>query len=121
MTEKEKGKLVSAAWSAISAAWVSDDSGGKESAQKCRKMAVQLIRDAKSQNQRIAKPSGADEAIIVDLLRRSAQLEEALRITNSRSSRIRGSVIRKVLEFQKDLISRSDVSTRTVSEAIEES
>ena len=119
MLEKAKGDLPRAIWTTIHAAWACDDSKNNESAKKCRIKAVELIKNAESNGQTITDEPEADIAITVDLLRRSGQFNEALQIIEQNHGEIKGEIIGKVLEFQKELILRSDDQCHTANEALE--
>ena len=66
----------------IYAAWVCDDENADVNAQKCRKKAIALLQKAMQNGQRFAEESGEEEAIIVDLLRRSGQFKLAFKMCN---------------------------------------
>ncbi len=117
MLEKVKGDLPGAIWSTIHAAWACDDSGNNESAKLCRIKAVELIKNAVSSGQTISDEPEADIAITVDLLRRSGQFDETLWMIERKQGEIKHKLIKNILKFQKELISRYDTSRHTVDEA----
>ena len=118
MLEKTNRDLVQAIWSTIHAAWACDDSGDSKSGKKCRIKAVGLIKDLGPSRQTISDEPEADIAITVDLLRRAEQFDEALQVIELKQGVFRNEIIRNILEFQKELISRYDTSCHTINEAI---
>lgn len=85
-------------------------------ARKCRKKAVALLLKAREIGQEFAEEIGAEEAILVDLLRRLGQFELALKIANEGLKKKPEKIIADILRFQKILISKSDVSCHTTAE-----
>jgi hypothetical protein len=120
MLEKVKGDLPRAIWTTIHAAWACDDSKYHESAKKCRIKAVELIKNAESNGQSITDEPGADIAITVDLLRRSGQFDEALKMVVHKGADIKNATIRKIFKFQRGLISRADDRCYDINEALRE-
>lgn len=113
------GNYAGAGWSCIHAAWTCDDARSDAGAQKCRKRAVTLLQKAKENGQRFAKQDGAEEAIMVDLLRRSGQFELAMSMCKKfTKDRKLNKLIKNILQFQKSLISKSDITCHTIAEAI---
>lgn len=120
MIEKEDGALSQSAWSAIHAAWACDDSGDRNSAKKCRVKAVELIKLATSNGEKLTDQEGAEVAITVDLLRRSEQFDEASHFIDNKHHEIREDIIRDIMKFEKELICRSDILCHTISEVLGE-
>jgi hypothetical protein len=87
-------------------------------AKECRIRAATLLLKARENGQSFAEQAGAEEALIVDLLRRAGQFEAALRICDEGFKKKPVEVISNVLQFQKKLIAESDVSCYTIKEAI---
>jgi len=77
-----------------------------------------LFQKARENGQEFAEEPGAEEAIMVDLLRRSGQFELASEMCDEGFKRNPKGVILDVLQFEKVLIGRSDVACHTVAEAI---
>lgn len=67
-----------AGWASIHAAWACDDFGNDKNAKSCRMRAVAMLQKAKEKGQKFAENTGAEYALMVDLLRRSGQLDLAL-------------------------------------------
>jgi len=118
MLENVNGDLAQSTWTTIHAAWACDDSRDDQSAKQCRIQAVNLIREAELSGQTISDEPGADLAITVDLLRRAGHFNEALKMIEHKQGEIEDEMIRNILEFQKDLISRYDTSCHAINEAI---
>ncbi len=79
LIQESAGEYARAGWACIHAAWSCDDDGSDAAAQKCRMKAVTLFQRAKENGQRFAEQAGAEEALMIDLLRRSGQFELAIR------------------------------------------
>lgn len=101
----------------IYAAWVCDDENADITAQKCRKKAIALLQKAMQNSQRFTEESGEEEAIIVDLLRRSGQFELAFKMCNDILEKDPKDTIADILRFQRILIGDSDTSCHTIAEA----
>lgn len=123
-------EFAKAAWACIHAAWACDDASWSfgeagfshnadkaVSAQNCRKRALTLLRQAQGRGQRFAEQEGGEEALMVDLARRSGQFDLALRICEEGLAKNADSVIKDVLQFQQTLISYQDTRDHVVKEA----
>ena len=73
------GEFAEASWASIHAAWVCDDNGSDVGSKVFRARAVTLQQMAKDKGQILTEQAGAEEAIMVDLLRRSGQFDYALK------------------------------------------
>jgi len=114
--QESAGNYTSAGWANVYAAWVCDDAGSGDSAQKCRQKAVTFFQKARENSQQFAKGNGAEEAVMVDLLRRLGQFELAIKICDDGLKKNPEKLISDILQFQKILISKSDVACHTVTE-----
>jgi len=117
LIQESAGEYAKAGWACIHAAWACDDAGSDAGAQKCRQKAVILLQKAKENGQRFAEQLGGEEALMVDLLRRSKQFELALKTCEDGLQKNPEKIISDILQFQKTLISRSDVACHTIAEA----
>ena len=99
------------------AAWACDDKKNDTSARICREKAAILLQKAMESGQGFADDAGAEEAIMVDILRRSGQFGLALSMCEQGLRKDPEEIICSVLSFQKKLIERSDVSCHTLEEA----
>ena len=115
--QENAGEYAGAGWACIHAAWSCDDAGSDAAAQKCRKKAVSLIPKARENGQQFAGQAGAEEATMVDLLRRSGEFERALQTCDDALKKNPDEVLSAVLRFQKLLIGKSDVGCHTIVEA----
>lgn len=113
------GNYSRAGWYSIYAAWACDDADNDGGAKKCRIRALSLLQKAKETGQSFAKHVGVEEAIAVDLLRRSGQFELALKACDG-LKKTSERIISDILRFQKILISKPDIARHTVAEAIGE-
>lgn len=71
------GSFADAGWSALHAAWASDDAGDAASARECRLEAIRLWKHGKTHQQDFGDSTGLEFAIVVDVLRRAGEWEEA--------------------------------------------
>ena len=117
LIQESAGEYATAGWACIHAAWACDDAGFNANAQKCRKRAVMLLQKAKEKGQSFAEQAGAEEAIMVDLMRRSSQFELALKLCDDVLKKTK-SIIADILQFQRILISKKDVTCHTIAEAM---
>ena len=106
-----------AAWAALHAAWACDDAGDDVTARVCRRRAADLLRRAWEQGDRLASRAGAEEALLVDLLRRAGRLREALAVAKKALEQNPEPLIAAIMRFQIRLITASDRSAHTVAEA----
>lgn len=118
MIAEREGRFSEAAWATIHAAWACDDAGYEESAGKCRAKAVGLMKKGREKGERFAEQDGVDIAIMTDLLRRSGRFEEALALIEENLDGITEDIVKKILMFQKKLISQSDTRCHTISECL---
>ncbi|MGV6852048.1 MAG: DUF2225 domain-containing protein [bacterium] len=119
--EKEKQQEYSdSAWRAIHAAWICDDENDLELSIKCRKQAVDLVEKANGLGQKIADQAGASEAITIDLMRRSGMFQEALKLCSIAKAADIEDIIKQVIQYEEQLISKEDMDTHTISEALDE-
>jgi hypothetical protein len=100
------------------AAWSCDDSGHLDQARECRQKAAEMLVIAEDGGQQVFKREGANTAILVDLLRRSGQIEEARKVIAARRGGITEDVIARILDFQSTLLNKCDVSRHTTAEAL---
>ena len=117
--QEHAGNFAGAGWASVCAAWVCDDAGFEMAARKCRVGAVSLWQEAKEKGQRFAEQAGAEEAIVVDLLRRAGLFELALKICEDGLKKSPDKTITNILQYQKRLINNADAGRHTVAEAIE--
>ena len=99
------------------AAWECDDKNNDTGARICREKAAILLQKAIESGQKFADDAGAEEAIMVDLLRRSGQFQLALGMCEQGLSKEPEEIISSILLFQKKLISQSDIGCHMVTEA----
>lgn len=121
LIQESAGRHAHAGWSSIHAAWACDDDGSTASAQTCRKRAVNLLQKARESSQRFVEQPGGEGALIVDLLRRAGQFEEALRICDNGLKKKPEKLLADILRFEKMLIGEADNTCHLLSEATKES
>jgi hypothetical protein len=100
------------------AAWSCDDSGHLDQARKCRQKAAEMLVIAEDDGKQVSEQNGADTAILVDLLRRSGQIEQARKAIVARRGGITEEFIARILDFQATLLDKNDVSCHTIAEVI---
>lgn len=115
--QEDLGVPAQAAWASLHAAWVCDDEGEDVPARICRKRAADLLRRAWEQGERLASQAGADEALLVDLLRRAGRLREARVVVTETLEQNPQPLIADIMRLQARLIAGSDRGAHTVAEA----
>lgn len=114
--ERESKDFAAATWALIHAAWVCDDSDQAEEAMACRRKAADMLLIAEEHNQRVAKPDGVSTVVLVDLLRRSGQFEQARKTIEARRSISAEDIVAQILDFETDLLNRNDIACHTIAE-----
>jgi hypothetical protein len=79
-----------------------------------------MLVKSEGHGQQVINQNGASTAILVDLLRRSGQMDEASRVIAEHRPDISEDIIIRILDFQTILIENGDVSCHTISEALGE-
>jgi hypothetical protein len=115
---RECREFAAATMALIHAAWVCDDSGHLDQARTCRQKAADMLTITERNDQEVSGQQGAVTAILVDLLRRSGQVEEARRVIAERRDGITEDIIARVLDYQTTLLDKNDVSCHTIAEAV---
>ena len=117
LIESACGEYSAEAWAFIHAVWVCDDSDHLEQAIVCRQRAAEAIARAEEHGQLLTEQEGAGTAILVDLLRRSRQFDDARLALAAHRDKIEDDILLRVLDFQMGLIDQNDTSCHTVAEA----
>jgi len=112
------GHVPQAAWSTIHAAWVCDDAGNDEGAKALRKRAAELVRQFTSPAEDPADKL-LDDLVLVDLLRRSGQFEDAHKINQLLETKAAGPVTRQLLAYEEQLIMKEDTGPHSMGEAVD--
>jgi len=120
LVDQAKQDYGSATWSMIHAAWVCDDSEHADQAMICRRKAVEMLRITEKSGPYEADEDAVRTAVLIDLLRRSERIDEARQELSGRRDRVVGATITRILDFQLNLLDRSDISCHTIDEAVEE-
>lgn len=118
--DREAGDIRAAASTFLCAAWVCDDANLAKQAMACRRKAADMLRAVEAHEATGAgrHDDGTTSAILVDLLRRSGQLDEARKVIAEQRGGISDDVVLRVLDFQASLLARGDVAAHTVAEAL---
>ena len=114
--EERVASYAKAGWASIHAAWICDDDNLVRGAKKCRQRALDLLRRAMQEEQDIGNQIAAEEALMVDLLRRSRQFTEAQSTCNEGLGKQPGKYIQDILLFQQKLIAKSDANCHCIGE-----
>lgn len=120
LVDQTAGDHAAAAWALIYAAWACDDAGTEDSARKCRAKAADMITKAITNGQQVAEQNEKEIAIQVDLLRRAGRVAEARQLISEKSPTITEDIISRILAFQEGLLSKGDVASHTIAEALGE-
>ena len=110
------GELEPAAWSLIHAAWACDDAESTSQAMDCRRRAATMLRKEVNAE----KQPGESTVILIDLLRRGDELEEAAEVIEKSRESFSEEVFRQVADFQMELVQAGDLGCHTVAEALGE-
>ena len=97
MVLEASGDLAGAGWRSIHAAWACDDEGEEEAAELCRTDAIRRRKSARTTGVAFAAQTGGEEAILVDLLRRTGRFAEAETLCREGLGRSPEELITKVL------------------------
>lgn len=106
-----------AARSAIRAAWVCDDEELHDAAIRCRLRAVELLRESESEGDALFRDPSTENAVIVDLLRRSGRFEDAAVQAHEALEEAEGTVA-AVLAFSRSRAIAHDAGVYTVEDAM---
>ena len=119
LISEKQNRYAKAFWSALQAAWLCDDEGRAEIAEKCRVQASDLLVRATRNSEEISEQKGAAELIALDLMRRTKKFDEARELIASTEQAGFKDVILEIAKFQGELIGQRDVRAHTISEAID--
>jgi hypothetical protein len=117
MIDDGRDEWTTATWALIHAAWTCDDAGHASQAATCRKRAADTLRKAEANGQSMGEQPGASTVILVDLLRRSDDLDEAAHVIEGTKGDISEEALLKILDYQTELIQAKDLGCHTIAEA----
>lgn len=120
MIDEHTGDWATATWALIHAAWACDDAERVAQAITCRKRAALMLRKAEAHSQSVAHEPGVSAAILIDLLRRAGRFEEAQEVIQGHGEVAAEGDIRRIMDYETELIQAGDLACHTVTEAIEE-
>ena len=115
---EETGDYKAAFLAFLHAAWACDDHKRHTQAKMCRQKAADRLMRVAEQNRQLAAPNESYTAILIDLLRRSGQVEQARQIIAARRDDITEEMIRQISDFQVKLLDRNEESCHTVEEVV---
>lgn len=117
LVHEAAGKHAEGGWAAVSAAWACDDADADHAGRICRARAVTLFRAAREKGEPFADDAGSEAAVVVDLLRRSGQFDEAEAECAEGLRAVTDEVVRAVLLYERKLIGAGDDGRHSVDEA----
>ena len=118
--DRDDGDYAAATLALTFAAWVCDDFDSHAQAVACRQKAADMLVLAEEHGQRVSNEDGTGTALLVDLLRRSGQIEQARKVIAKGRASIPDDFTTRILDYQSALLDKNDVSCHTVAEALGE-
>jgi hypothetical protein len=79
-----------------------------------------MLRKTEASGQKLSEQPGASTAILVDLLRRAGDLDEAAEIIEKSEESFSDKIIIQVVDYERKLIRAGDLGCHTISEALGE-
>lgn len=120
LIDQRSGDYAAATWSLLHAAWVCDDLGSEQQALQCRQDAVKMLLRAEKKKQILMNHTNEETLLLVDLLRRSHQFEQARQVIASRrKTLIEDGFLLQILDYQHQLVEAADSAAYTIEDAIE--
>jgi hypothetical protein len=116
---EKRMQFADAGWAQLCAAWVCDDNNYESSAIECRKQSLVLFSKAQESGQGFSQSSAEENVYIIDILRRVAQFDEAMKRCMSELEKENPDHVLDLLEFEKYLIEKKDTSCHDENEAEE--
>jgi hypothetical protein len=77
-----------------------------------------MLRKAEANGQEVVQQPGVSTAILVDLLRRAAALDEAAKVVDQAGESFSEEVLAQMLNYQNELIEAGDIDCHTIAEAL---
>jgi len=115
----ENGKeWATAAWALIHAAWACDDAKLSSQAIMCRRRAAAMLRKVATTDQKLVSQPGLATVILIDLLRRAGEMDEAVTVIQENRYNPSEGIMRQIIDYQMDLINAKDLDCHTIAEAI---
>ena len=118
MVDNATGNLVGRTWSFIRAAWACDDEKKDDQAVLCRRLAAESLEATVRAGKRIVDQYEMNAIILVDLFRRSNQMENAKKLIEYMRDNIYDKKIRLIVDYELVLVQNKDVKRRTVEKAL---
>jgi len=114
MIQEATGDYSTAGWAAVHAAWACDDQNAQEASRLCRLKAIQLFQEANGASN--LSQTGAQEALMADLLRRSGQFDQVENVCQEGLKQNPEKIIQQILTFQMTLARQQDKECHRVDE-----
>jgi len=106
-----------AGWSYLHAAWVCDDYQNFEGSINCRKESARLFLTTNEMDLKFHVDKDTEDAIMLDVLRRSGQFEKALKLSEKVLQREPTEIMKKIMNFHMALIDNQDMACYTIDDA----
>ncbi len=108
-------------WALVHAAWVCDDERCSAQAAQCRRFAVRVGLELRRSRQPLfgvnaEDPPGLTESVLVDLMRRAGDTDEALGMVDAALAKASSAQLLAVLKYQRDLLGRRDMAGHSFAE-----
>jgi phage terminase Nu1 subunit (DNA packaging protein) len=116
--QQENKDIAAATWSFLHAAWVCNNSRNVEQAIECRRRAAETLRIAEDKGQEIGNQAGVSTAILVDLLQRSGQIDDAKKIIKLPQGQKFEDLFNQILDFQAELLAKNDLNCHAIDEVL---
>jgi hypothetical protein len=108
-----------AGWESLHAAWVCDDARLRDGARECRLKAYAFFEEAMVKTPMLAKMWLVSDLLLCDLLRRTEQFNEVIRIAEIDLLRPWPKYVESILRYQVMLARYHDTECHTFDEALE--
>lgn len=115
MIREAAGQIRAAGWAALHAAWVMDDVQNIKASVECRLRAIHLFLLDFHEQKDIGEESGDYYALLVDLHRRAQKFDDAANLVSEGLQFKLDEHLRRILEFQQQLIVQRDVRCYTMA------
>jgi len=118
MVDNATGNLIGRTWSFIHAAWACDDDKKDDQAVLCRRRAAESLEATVRAGKKIVDQYEMNAVILVDMFRRSNQMENAKKLIKYMRNNTTDKKIRLIVDYELVLVQNKDVKRRTVEKAL---
>jgi hypothetical protein len=120
MINEYNGEFGKAANALACSAWACDDAEWPDAAKASRLRTVDMLWKAEEKDQRANDVPGDTATLTVELLRRAGEFKKALDVIDSHQDEFTDKTIRKIIDFETELIKADDSGYHTIDEALGE-